>query len=92
MQRAPQGFFGLTDGVRLATEVSELETPKGKTYLHMLSSGDVTATDAEGLMKSIAPGTPNAGLPILAVVMEGAKFSAEARQAFTKMNADGAQQ
>ena len=35
---------------------------------------------------------PNAGLPILAVVTEGAKFSPEARQAFTKMNANGAQQ
>lgn len=71
---------------------TQSKTPKGKTYLNLFSSGDVSATDAEALMKDIAPGMPNANLPILAIVAEGAKFSPEARQAFTKMNSGDAQQ
>lgn len=63
------------------------KTPKGKDYVRFYSSGDVTAEDAAGMNKLIAPGMPMSNKAILAVVESGAKFSPEARQAFTKGNA-----
>ena len=72
-------------------QITLQKTPRGKDYVRFLSSGDVTAEDAEGMSKLIAPGTPMSNKAILAVVEPGAKFSPEARQAFTKSGgAEGA--
>ncbi len=65
-------------------QITLQKTPKGKDYVRFFSSGEVTAEDAEGMSRLIAPGTPMSNKAILAVVEPGAKFSPEARQAFTK--------
>ena len=65
-------------------DVAKAKTPKGKQYLKIHSHGDVTAADAEALNKSMEPGAPNADLAICATVDSAAKFSPEARQAFTR--------
>jgi hypothetical protein len=72
-------------------DVAKAKTPKGKPYLKIHSHGDVTAADAEALNKSMEPGHENADLAILATVDSGAKFSPEARQAFTRTNANPGQ-
>lgn len=66
------------------------KTPQGKPYLRTVSSGVVTAADAQSLTTTLAPGQPLAGLPILSLVDPGATFSAEARQAFTAIGGEGA--
>ncbi len=66
--------------------VTKAKTPKGHTYLKIHSSGDVTAADADALNKTLVPGGENADLAIFATVDSGAKFSPEARQAFTQTN------
>ncbi len=70
---------------------TQSKTPAGRLCLTMRSSGEVSAADAEALMKTMAPGSQNASLPILAVVEDGAKFSPEARQIFTRMNGEPGQ-
>ena len=65
-------------------DVKKSKTPKGQTYLKIHSHGDVTAADAEALNKSMLPGAENADLAILATVDSNAKFSPEARSAFTR--------
>ena len=71
-------------------DTSKAKTPKGKQYLKIHSHGEVTAADAEALNKSMEPGGPNADLAICATVDSAAKFSPEARQAFTRTNNNGA--
>ncbi|MDP1828838.1 MAG: hypothetical protein Q8L48_36595 [Archangium sp.] len=64
------------------------KTPNGHPILRMVSSGEVTAADADNLTRSVTPGGPWENLPLLAIVEAGASFSAEARQAFTRSNDD----
>lgn len=69
-------------------DITKAKTKKGHTYLRIHSHGDVTAADAEALNKSMVPGAENADLAIFATVDSGAKFSPEARSAFTRTNAN----
>ena len=64
--------------------IERTKTPRGHPFLLMRSSGDVTSADAAAMFESIALGTPNDGLAILALVEGGTKYSLAARQAFTK--------
>lgn len=67
--------------------ITPSKTPKGKPYLRMMSSGDVSAADGEGLTKTIAPGSPLANMAILGMVADGARFSPDGRHAFTRSGA-----
>lgn len=64
------------------------KTPKGNPFVRTMSSGAVTAADAQALNAALVPGQPLSGLALLGVVAPGASFSAEARQAFTTGNND----
>lgn len=67
--------------------VSVSKTPGGRDIVRMLSSGEVTAADAESIKPVVGPGGPHQGKPILAVIEKGANYSPEARQAFTTFGA-----
>jgi hypothetical protein len=59
------------------------KSPKDRTYIRTVSSGTVTAEDSAALMAVLAPGQPNAGVPMLSIVEAGAEFTPEARKTFT---------
>lgn len=66
-------------------------TPQGRPYGRVFSSGEVTPEDAEAGAKQWAPGGEYANTALLAVVDPSAKYSPEARQIFTKGQANGTQ-
>lgn len=73
----------------MSIRLTSSKTPGGKPFLHVVLSEDVTPANAEALSSSMSPGGPHEGLALLAMVEDGAKFSAEARQAFTRNSTPG---
>jgi hypothetical protein len=68
-------------------DITKAKTKKGHEYIKIHSYGDVSAGDAEALNAKLA-GADYADRAIFATVDSGAKFSSEARQAFTKTNSN----
>ena len=64
--------------------IAKAKSPKGHEYARMISSGEVTAVDAENVYAKYSPTGAFYDMGILALVDPGAKFSPEARQVFTK--------
>lgn len=63
------------------------KSPAGRSYLHIDTSGPVSAEDVDQFAALIAPGQTYGGLPILAVINPNADFSPAARKRFGAMGA-----
>lgn len=61
------------------------KTDGGNEFLHSISSGTVSRKDIDELMLAIAPDGRYPTQPLLAEVLAGTSYSADARQAFVEM-------
>lgn len=59
------------------------ETPNGLRITRLHTSGRITETEADALMRELAPGSRYQGLPMLAVTGDDTEVTADARRIFT---------